>query len=267
MTTTIIYIVSGLIALWIIGNLFTSPLQHHFIMWPKKVEQDHEYHFYIPFEEHFIDTPNGGFINVLHFRNLGKAAKGVVVYYHGNADNLIRWGHAGEFFEKYGYEVIIYDYRGYGKSTGELNESTFYSDAEAIYQYAAKHYLPEQIVIYGRSLGSGPSSYVASRNKVNQLILETPFSSIKDLFYAYYPFFPPVFMFNYIFPVKKHLKDVDVPITIFHGTDDFIVPLRCAKKNIPSLKPEDEFIIIQDAAHGDVSHQEEYSERLKELLD
>ena len=262
---TFIYILSGLVLLWLLGNVLTCPLQKHFIMFPESLPENYQYHFEADFEELFIESKGGGRLNALWFK--AKEPKGVVLYFHGNADNLSRWGELHRDFLPRGYDLMIFDYRGFGKSTGPVSEELFYQDAMAIYLTAREHFAPRDIIIYGRSLGSGPASWLASRCQVKHLILETPFSSLHDLFHTYYPFLPEVFLFRYLFPVKDHLKAVNIPVTIFHGTEDRIVPMKCARMLEPYLKPGDNFTVVKGADHNSVSSSETYERQISRALD
>ena len=262
---TVFYVLSSLVLLWLLGNLLTYPLQKHFIMFPESLPENYQYHFEADFEELFIESLGGGRLNALWFK--AKQSKGVVLYFHGNADNLSRWGELHREFLRRGYDLMIFDYRGFGKSTGSVNEKLFYQDATALYLVAREYFAPKDIIIYGRSLGSGPASWLASRHQVKHLILETPFSSLDDLFHTYYPFLPKMFLFKYRFPVKDHLKGISIPVTIFHGTEDRIVPMPCTRMLEPYLKPDDKFIVVEGADHNNVSSSETYKQHISLILE
>ncbi|NNK81397.1 MAG: alpha/beta fold hydrolase [Flavobacteriales bacterium] len=263
--TKVIYItLLVLLILVVIGNIFTYPMQHLFIFRPDVIEKNYRFSFDNEFEEVNIMTEDGGNINALHFKRPN--SKGVVLYFHGNSGNLIRWGELNDEFGRMDYDLFIMDFRGFGKSTGELTESTFYQDAELCYQYVSERYESQDIIIYGRSMGSGPASYLASKVDARHLVLETPFYSIKSLFYTYYPFLPRVFVFKYRFPNFKYLKAVSYPITIFHGTNDFIVPYRGSRKLKEIIKPSDDYIALEGGTHNDLMIFGEYQEKLKEIL-
>lgn len=258
-------IVITIIILLVIGNIFTYPLQQFFLFQPVVLDQDYRFHFKSSFKEINLKTEDGGNINALHFKNSN--AKGVIIYFHGNAGNLVRWGQLNDEFSELGYDLFIMDFRGFGKSTGKLSESSFYKDAEQCYDYVSQQYDANQTIIYGRSMGSGPASYLASKIDAKHLILETPFYSIKNLFYTYYPLLPRLFIFKFRFPNFSYLKTVNFPITIFQGTDDFVVPYKGSKKLKEVLKPSDEYITIEGGTHSDLVIFEQYQDKLAEILD
>ncbi len=257
---------STLVSLWGIGNLLTYGLQKHFLLQPDQLPETYTFSFPAKFEEVNLQAEDGALINGLHFRTDSAPSKGVILYCHGNAGDLSRWGDFHSEFLPLGYDLFIYDYRGYGKSRGDISEASYYSDTKLVYNHLRKEYEANEIVIYGRSLGSAMASYLASEVPCRQVILETPFASMKDLFHSYYPFLPPVFMFRFAFNNKAHLQKVDEPITIFQGTNDWIVPLECAEKLKPYLKENDEFITLEGGNHNNLSTFPKYTDKLRETL-
>lgn len=263
----ITYSVVILTFLWILGNIFTGPLQHWFIFRPKKLPQNHKYQFEAPFEELFIETPRGGRLNALWFKAAGnEPAKGLVLYYHGNAGSLERWGHLHHFFARHGYDFLVYDYRGYGKSTGRRNQKMMYADALEVYRFARKHYAPDQILLYGRSLGSVFASRVAAEQPARILVLETPFYSMTDLFYTYYPFLPKAFYLRYRFSNARSLRQVQIPVVVFHGTEDLVVPYRSSERLKKVLKPGDQFHTIPGGSHNNLLFYDIYNSKMEDIL-
>ena len=120
-TLIIIFIIA--VVLLFIGNLFTNPLQQYFIFQPVVLEQNYRFFFENNFKEVNLKANDGGIINALHFKE--ENAKGVILYFHGNAGNLVRWGELNDEFRKHGYDLFIMDYRGFGKSKGVQNEKHF----------------------------------------------------------------------------------------------------------------------------------------------
>ena len=253
-----------LLVLWIIGNIFTYLLQDYFILRPKRLPATYAYSFTGDFEEIFLSTADEGKLNALWFKIPNP--KGVILFFHGNADNLARWGHLHHYFAQYGYDFFVYDYRGYGKSTGPRTEKTLYQDAMAVYQYLVHRYQADQIVLFGRSLGCAFATKIASEKLSKRVILETPFYSMPNLFYTYYPFFPRVFWFKYVLSNCKHIKKIDQPICILQGTKDFVVPFRCAQRLQRCLKAEDQFVTIPGGGHNNLLFYDIYNRKMQALL-
>lgn len=199
------------------------------------------------------------------FRPDGKP-KGLVLFFHGNMQHIQRYVSFTQSFTRQGYEVWMPDYPGYGKSTGERTEKKMYQQAEKLYQLAALNYSPQQLIIYGRSLGTGVAAYLASVKAAHRLILETPYPSIPDLFFAHAPVYPMSWIIRYQFPVNAYLKETTIPVAIFHGTSDGVVPLRCARKLKEELKPGDLFTVIEGGSHMDLGTFPQYHQVLDSLL-
>ena len=256
------------LALYILGVLFISLLQGWFIFVPARLAQDFTYTFTSRWEEFWLDTVEEGRINGLWFRTQESVARGVVLYFHGNSDNLARWGQYSELFLLAGYDVLMIDYRGFGKSTGRRSEANFYADAKALWEMAIQHYPQDKMVIYGRSMGSGVATQLASIVPTSQaLILETPFYSMPDLFYAYYPIIPPVFIFKYNFRSDKYIRHYTKPVYIFHGTKDELVPFYCGERLFKQVtSPTKEFIAIEGGKHKNLDTFSFYREKMLAIL-
>lgn len=192
----------------------------------------------------------------------------MVFYFKGNTRSIKGWAKFSQDFLSKECSFFIIDYPRFGKSTGDRTEQDFYSDGRQLMSLALKHYSSSDIILYGRSLGSGVSSKLATEFHVRKLILETPYYSIKSLFYAYYPFFPRfLFLFKYKFPVYKNVEEVQYPVVIFHGTRDRVIPYSESKKLKAMESTQLKFITIAGAKHGNLGDYREFGERLAEALD
>ena len=251
-----------------VGNLFTGVLQDYFIFRPERLPADYTFSFRRPYKEVFISGEKGGRLNGLWFRqDILPEPKGVILYFHGNSGSLRRWGHLHFLFCRLGYDFFTFDYRGYGKSRGPRSEALMYQDAQTAYDFLCGHYPASQIIIFGRSLGSAFASWLASRAEARMLILETPFGSMRHLFRGYFPFLPPLFHFKYLFPNYRWLKQVSIPVYIFQGDEDLVVPFRVAASLQPYLKPGDRFFKIPGGSHNNLLYYDSYAVELERVLD
>ena len=238
--------------------------QEKLLFLPTTLEQDYQYQFAYPFEELFLETSDDAIINALHFK--AEHPKGVILYFHGNAGDLSRWGKVTEYFVNKNYDVMVMDYRTYGKSKGSLSEAAFYNDAQYCYNYLLNQYQETQIIVYGRSLGTGIASYIASENQPHQLVLETPYYSILDVAKQRFPVFPVKQLLKYHFPTFTYLPKVICPIAIIHGTDDSIVPYSSGKKLSELGLDNLEFITIKDGNHNNLIEFDAYHKMIKTVL-
>lgn len=203
-------------------QISTRYWQDIFIFRPKTLPKNFHFQADFPLEEITLTASEGGELNGLLLKN--KAPKGLILYFHGNSGSLQRWEKIMEELLPLGWDILIFDYRGYGKSTGRRDEKLMFKDAHLMYDWAKEKYTPNNIIIYGRSIGSAMATYLASEVQPPKLILETPFVSMPDLFYSYYPFLPHIFSFKYQFRSDIYIQKVKCPILIFHGTKDIVVP-------------------------------------------
>lgn len=231
---------------------------------PKKLAQDFAYSFKQEFEELFFTAADGAIINVLLFK--AKNSKGIILYFHGNADNLERWGKYAEDFTKNNYDVLMMDYRGFGKSTGEQSEENFHADAELIYQYAKNLYSENKIVVYGRSLGSGIATKLAANHQPKLLLLETPYFNFIEAVQHFVPFFP-VDVIEYTFRTDVWIQQIKCPVYYFHGTEDKVVPYEQGLKLAEWKNNSENLIRIEGGEHKNLRTFPKYHAELKRVLD
>jgi uncharacterized protein len=247
-------------------------LQEKFLFHPEKLPSDYKFGFHylysrnIPFEEVNIPFNNTDTVNMIKFFPEDLVRRGVVIYFHGNRQNIMRYAKFAANFTEKGYEVWMEDYPGFGKSTGERTEKKLYEQALQIQKMAAGKYAKDSIIIYGKSLGTGIAAYVASQSNNKRLILETPYYSIPSLFSCYAPIYPSSKMSTYKIPTNEFLAEVNYPVTIFHGTDDGVIPYRNAARLKKILKPTDEFITIEKGTHHNLNDFDLFKNKLDSLL-
>lgn len=240
-------------------------LQDRILFHPEKKEKDHVYDFPIPHKEVNIPYNDSCNINMVQF-TAGDKPKGVVLYFHGNRKNIAWYAKYAPNFTKNGYEVWMMDYPGYGKSTGSITEELLYNYAQQLYVLAASRFGKDSIILYGKSMGTGIAAYLASRKNCKELILETPYYSITSLSAHYFPIYPVEKMIHYKILTYQYLQEVIVPVTIFHGTSDGVIPYSNAAKLKPFLKPGDQFITIEGGSHNDLADFDLYHAKLDSLL-
>ncbi|MBN1380644.1 MAG: alpha/beta fold hydrolase [Deltaproteobacteria bacterium] len=241
--------------------------QEGMIFFPEVLPPEYRFDFPVPFEEINLKV-KGATINALYFKI--DNPKGAVLYFHGNAGSLSSWGYAALDFTSRSYNVFIVDYRGYGKSTGRImNESMLHDDAAAAYEYVKNLYPEEQIILYGRSIGTGIACYLATQNKPHMLILESPYYSLKDIANRFIPFMPAALIdkiFKYPLRTDLWIPHVQCPIYIFHGMEDEIIPFNSSRRLVPLIKSEHELIAIPGGGHNDLINYPLYHEGLDRIL-
>ncbi len=240
--------------------------QESFFFYPTKLSPNYPFSQFPSHEELFYDTPNQGRINALLFKS-PQPSKGLVLYAHGNSRSLDDWAWVQSDFTSLGYDTLIFDYRTFGKSTGRLSESNFYSDIRHIFKAMSDLYTQEKIVLYGRSIGCSFATQMATEFKAKCLILETPFSSMLSLITASTPYIPVKQILKYKFNNKRKMRHLKCPVHLLHGTADELIPSKHSEKLFKTNKnPESTLTIIKDATHNNLSQFEAYHTALKKIL-
>ncbi|NUO02720.1 MAG: alpha/beta fold hydrolase [Saprospiraceae bacterium] len=242
-------------------------LQKRIIFQPTRLPENYVFQFDLRFEEFFLTDPVSGLrINALFFPAEWGSGRQLVLYFHGNAGNLQRWGKLAADFIRHGYDFFVIDYPGYGKSPGKPTEEGCYHSAQMAYSWALERYASEWIIIYGRSLGSAMASWLAAHRPARQLILETPFPSMAKLIAYKAPRFIADLGTPVHFPVEHFLQRVPYPKSVFQGTHDWIVPYKAALE----LKPwvgDDRFFVIEGGGHKNLNQFDYYHEKLVHVLE
>lgn len=239
-------------------------LQEKLIFFPQKLSPGHPFAFNGIYEEINFQTEENITINSLLFR--ADSSRGLILYFHGNAGCLNTWGETAKDFLPFNYDVLLIDFRGYGKSTGKITrEGHLHSDAEFIYKEMQKKYGEDNIVVYGRSLGSGIAARLASSNSPKSLVLETPFYSMTDVAKHHYPVLPASLVLKYKFENHTWLKQAKCPVFLIHGTRDEVVPYNSSSR-LAAINSTIKLFTIEGGLHNNLSDFPEYHSALKSIL-
>ena len=161
-----------------------------------------------------------------------KKSNKVVLFCHGNAGNISHRLETAEYLSELGVTLFLFDYRGYGYSTGSPSEEGIYEDALTAYNWLieSKRYNPQEIIIFGRSLGGAVGVELASRVKCGGLIVESSFTTVTEMGQKLFPIFPIRQLIRYKFDSFTKIKTVQCPILITHSPDDDLIPFWMGEK-------------------------------------
>lgn len=215
-------------------------------------------------EERWFEMEDGTRLHSLHDRD--DDARGVILYLHGNRGH-VRWcQRQAEQLAGLGYDVLMLDYRGYGLSEGEItSEEQLFSDVDEVYQELAEEYGKENIVLFGYSMGSGMATYLAEEHGTKHLFLVAPYESILDLKADRFPIVPD-FLVKYPLENDVRLAEVDYPVTLFHGTEDSVIPYQCSV-DLKAANPDQiNFITLEGGSHRSVIFSDRMREELRRVL-
>ena len=252
--------------------------QERLIFFPSKLESNHDFSFDRPFEEINLDV-NGTRISGLKFlvqsrgggqiygdaNGEGRAKNGAAIFFHGNAGNLQGWGGYARFFTDLGYDFYLFDYRGYGKSGGEISsQEQLYADADAMMQLVLREYDASEVAAVGYSVGSGLAARAAQKYGAKQLVLIAPYFSLEELAREKMPFVPK-FLIKYKIPTFEFVGGFSGPVTIFHGEHDELIGVDNSRRLFKFLKPGDKIYEL-NAGHNDILGLNELWEKLAQRL-
>jgi len=239
-------------------------LQELFIFHPEKLPQDFKYRYEYPFEEVWLETEPGAKINGLHFKIPN--SKGVVFYFKGNSRSVKGWGKFSKDFLAKGYDFFMIDYRGFGKSTGKRTEASIFHDCQMAYKHLQKQYEEEEIIIYGRSIGSGFAARIASWNNPKLMILDCPYYSFIDITKRYVPMLPLKKLLRYHIRTDQYIQQVDCAIYILHGARDKLIPYRASSRLAKLATNRTLVIPIKGAHHNNLPDFAAYHNHLYDIL-
>ena len=262
----------SLAAFYLIFLVILTLFQRKFIYFPYKLDKQFEYPRYVSnMEEVFITCENGNTINGLYAS--GRDTFPTVLIFHGNAGNITHRDIILQGFNRLGYGVLLIDYQGYGKSEGTPSEKNLYLDGKASLDWLSKEkkVAPEEIVLFGKSLGSGVAVELATKNSFKGLILESPFTSIASVARSHFPykFFPVNLLLIDKFDNAAKIQRVESPLLITHGTEDTIVDKKEGEKLYKQANMPKELYLIEGADHNNIQYYnpQNYWAKIEEWLE
>ncbi|WP_297703875.1 alpha/beta fold hydrolase [uncultured Eudoraea sp.] len=259
------YIVVILFLVYIVISALLYFLQDYLMFKPEKLPKDFLFQYeHQEIEEYNVETRDGAIINGLRFK--ARQPKGIVFYLKGNSKSIKGWGKFAVDFTRHGYDVLMVDYRGFGKSTGRRTQKAIKRDMQVIYNKIKEKVDEKYIILYGRSLGSGFAAKLASMNNPRMLILDAPYYSLSKVAKKYIPFMPLSILIKFPMPTYKWLQYVNCPIHIIHGTDDKLIPYKNSVK-LSKIKPTSTTLhTVIGGGHKNLNTFESYHKMLSEII-
>lgn len=241
-------------------------LQDYMLFKPEKLPKDFQFTYENQqIEEHNLETRDGAVINGVRFIPKGDS-KGVVLYLKGNSKSIKGWGKFAVDFTRHGYDVLMVDYRGFGKSTGRRSQKAIKRDLQEVYNKLKEMTTEDRIILYGRSLGSGFAAKLASMNNPRLLILDAPYYSLTKVTKRYAPFMPLSLLMKYPLPTYKWLKYVQCPIHIIHGTNDKLIPYKSSVKLSQVNPKRTKLHSVIGGGHKNLNNFESYHQMIHDIL-
>jgi fermentation-respiration switch protein FrsA (DUF1100 family) len=223
-------------------------------------------HLSLAFEEVSIETADG--LSLSGWYLPSPEPRHALLYCHGNAGDIRDWVHAAPPFVEAGYSLLIFDYRGYGRSQGAPSEEGLYLDGEAVWRWlqnrAKQENLPASIL--GKSLGSAVAIHAAGRQPPARLILDSAFTSMREVVgevvnWVTKPLIPK------LFESLESVPEITCPTLVIHGGRDTLVPLDHGRRLYAALTCRKLLHVIEQAEHNDISAFPEYHHHIMAFLD
>jgi fermentation-respiration switch protein FrsA (DUF1100 family) len=199
----------------------------------------------LDFEELNLKTSDG--VNISAWYIPAKDERGAILMCNGNAGNISYRIDLIHIFNSLNLSILIFDYRGYGRSEGSPTEKGTYLDAEAVWDYLIniRHYPATKIILYGQSLGGAIAAEMALRHKPAALIIESGFKSVPELGAKFFPFIPVKLISRFHYSTIEKINKIDCPKLIIHSTDDEIVPYSHGVALFEKARGPKEFLKIK----------------------
>lgn len=257
-------IISIFLSLYIILCILFYLFQETVLFHPQKLDKEFVFKFEQNFEQITIETAEKTLLHGLLFT--ADSTKGLIFYLHGNAGALDSWGHVAKYYTNLNYDVFILDYRGFGKSEGNIkSENQLFNDIQTVYDKIKERYSEDQIIVLGYSIGTGLATKLASTNSPKMLILQAPYYNMTNVIQSFCPIIPD-FTVRYKLNTNRYITYCKMPIIIYHGNKDRTINYNNSLKLKELLKPNDTLIILDKQTHNGITENSEYLNSITEIL-
>ena len=257
-----------ILGVWLAINLLLLPvLEPQMIYFPMKEIESTPGKVGIKYEEVWLRTEDGTKINGWFVPN--KNSRKVILFFHGNGGNISHRLDKIGFFCALPANVFIIDYHGYGRSEGSPSEENLYRDAEAAYQYliSEKKFSPQQIVVYGSSLGGVVAVDLAVKEEIGALILQSTFTSAKDMAVRMNPLYRrPITWIRSDFDALGKIGKIKAPLLIIHSKQDEMIPYRMSLALFERASEPKGLLLLERGGHNDFIVTPEYLKSLRDII-
>ena len=257
----------GALACYALVLAFLWWRQESLMFYPVPLPADHPLATAPDIRERTVDVP-GARLSVLHLQRPG--ARGVVFFLHGNAGNLQGWFSNADFYRDAGYDLVMPDYRGFGKSTGRIaSAQQLREDVRAVWSQVAPQYRGRKVVLYGRSLGTGLAADLAQELSAqgqppDLTVLVSPYTSFRALAAEFYPWVPAALL-RYPLETESHLPSIVGPVLLVHAEKDSLIGIHHLRR-LQQVLPGARVLVVPGADHNDLHESAVYREELRRAL-
>jgi len=225
LTATLVWITGFALAGYMAIGMYLVVMESRLVFHPERGLAANPLHRGMEFEDVQLQAADG---ERLHGWFIPQpSASLTVLFFHGNTGNLTACLDTFAILHRIGVNLFAIDYRGYGQSSGTPSESGTYLDAEAAWQYliAERGLDPARIIIFGRSLGGGVATWLATKVQAAGVVLESTFSSMPEVAQRLYPYVPVRWLARTRYDNLARVNDIKAPILFIHSSEDELIPL------------------------------------------
>ena len=225
-------------------------MQHGFLYRPIREINYTPNELGLAFEQVTFKTTDG--LNLVGWYVPADTAELTVLFCHGNGGNITHRLDSINLFHEMGLNCLIFDYRGYGSSEGVPSEQGTYLDAHAAYEYLTmtRKLSPENIIIFGRSLGGSIAAHLATQVQPRALVIESAFTSYVDIGKKFYPYMPVCWFARFSYRTIDYIKNVRCPAMIIHSRNDETIPFEFGMELYQAANEPRHFVEIH-GTHND----------------
>ncbi len=247
------YILAAIVVVFMLIVAYTRHLENKNLYFPTREMLQTPEDIGLEYEDVFITTEDGTKIHGWYLPAM--ESKGVVLFFHGNAENISHRLDAARFFHEHDFDLLLVSYRGYGKSSGRPSEQGLYSDAKAAYEFLIneKSKRPDEIILYGFSLGGAVAIDLAHKVDISLLIVQSSFTSVEDMGKELYPNLPIGRFIRQRYDSILKIEKIGAPLLIIHSPDDEVIPFEHGKRLFEKA-PEPKAFLKITGGHGDIFH-------------
>lgn len=256
--------------LWLALTAYLYFAQDRMVFLPSHANAGNPANIGLDHEEVWLRTQTGTDVHAWWVEH--PESRGTLLFCHGNAGNITHRLESLRVFHRLRLSVFIFDYSGYGRSTGSPSEQQAYADAEAAWEYLVdqRGISPQDILIFGRSLGGGVASWLAMQHLGDHplgLILESTFISVPEVAAEIYPYLPVRKLSRHVFPSLRRAPELALPTLVIHSPEDDIIPYTHGRALYGMLPGPKSFLKISgDHNTGFVLSEPQYSRGIDNWL-
>jgi uncharacterized protein len=247
---------------WVLVVALLAWKQEALLFHPQTLASDEPLSTAADITERRIEVP-GASLSVLELRL--PEPRGVVFFLHGNAGNLRSWFVNADFYRRAGFDLVMLDYRGFGKSSGQIeSEAQLHADVAAVWREVAPRYLGKKVVVYGRSLGTALALRLATQIRPDLTLLVSPYSSLGALAAEHYPWVPS-FVLRYPLRSDEWVAQLPGPLLLVHGANDELIPQAHSQRLLARAR-QGRLVTVAHAGHGDLQNFDDYLDTVRAAL-